>query len=332
MNAGLAVVFVSRPGPGLARAGARRPPLRDRLLRSARRRLGVLCLLMTRLSWPVCVPACRSSRHVQFPWRLMPLPPRPGRCWSRGGWMGWRPPGAGRRPHCRRHRHPARRRGAPGLPIARSRRRCLGWRAMTGPAEPPPPGHRRCRRRVAGYAPRAAGTAQLARQSSPATDAMLLGGPRRYAGSGAGPAHWRPIPPGLRIEGRARPPPKRSCCPQFAFPGWSPGRDAGRRRLGDGPGDRPAAARAAGGQDGTLGLFARPPVRAVGSVVSGGRVAVAGRAGPGAPRDWAAARPGRHMTARPCGLAAGRSGCRRRRPAAASRPPSWAGFYSAGGG
>jgi hypothetical protein len=70
MNAGLLTLLAC--GAALAWHGRRRaPPLRDRRFAAAAVGLAVLCLLTTRLSWPIWA-LLPVLQRVQFPWRLMP--------------------------------------------------------------------------------------------------------------------------------------------------------------------------------------------------------------------------------------------------------------------
>ena len=130
---------------------------------------------------------------------------------------------------------------------------------------------------------------------TPGTDAMLLEALARSRAAAPG-LRIRIDPAGLRIEGEAAAP-ADILLPEFAFPGWSlAGMPAGAA-LGTDPATGLLRLALPAGRGGPLGPARGHRCRAEG--LDGQRrraVAVAGRAGPGAP-DRAAARPGRRMTA-----------------------------------
>lgn len=219
MNGGLLTLLAC--GAALAWHGRdRAPPLRDRRFVAAAIGLAVLCLLMTRLSWPVWA-LLPVLQRVQFPWRLMPYATA---IWAvlvavrldaltaagvRGGdrivagfvllfaaaalWIPFSAVTA-RLPSLARYDWTRLQ-----LPLP-------GPRPL--PARNPPE-----------YAPRAAARAGW-RADDPATDAALRDS---LAGSRASVPELRVTAEpgeGLRVEGRlARP--AEVLLPQFAFPGWT---------------------------------------------------------------------------------------------------------------
>jgi hypothetical protein len=71
MNAGLVIVIMS--ALALAWSGSKQaPPMRDRSFAAGAILLTGLCLLMTRLSWPIWA-VLPVLQRVQFPWRIMPM-------------------------------------------------------------------------------------------------------------------------------------------------------------------------------------------------------------------------------------------------------------------
>jgi hypothetical protein len=221
MNAGLVTIAASLPL--LAWIGRRQvPPLRDRFFAAAAVLLAVLCLLMTRLSWPVWA-ALPPLQRVQFPWRLMPFA---AAVWAmlagrrldglaaaglRGGaWFAgvlvlllaaaalWIPYSAwtAERPSFARY----------------------GWTRL----QFAPPGPRPLpARSPEEYTPRAAALAGW-RADDPATDAPLLDRLARSRAAAPGVRIGRDEPRALRLRGRLDAP-AVVVLPQFAFPGWSKG-------------------------------------------------------------------------------------------------------------
>ncbi len=219
MNAGLAIMLASLPL--LAWTGRRQaPPLRDRFFAAAAVLLVALCLLMTRLSWPVWA-ALPPLQRVQFPWRLMVFAVA---VWAMlAGWRLDRLADAG---------VPGGARSAAALAVL------LGAMALWIPysaltAGRPafarydwtrlhfaPPGPRPVpARNPPEYTPRPAALAGW-RADDPATDAILLDGLARSRSAAPGLEVERGGPGVLRVQGPLDAP-AGFVLPQFAFPGWT---------------------------------------------------------------------------------------------------------------
>jgi hypothetical protein len=219
MNAGLAIILFSLPV--LAWIGHRRlPPQRDRFFLATAILLVALCLLTTRLSWPVW-SALPPLQRVQFPWRLMVFAVA---IWAM--LVGWRLDGLAA----------AGLRGGAGFTLAlavlfgamalwipysavtagRPAFARYDWTrlqfAPPGPRSPPA-------RSPPEYAPRPAALAGW-RADDPAADATLLDALTRSRSAAPGVEVDRESEGVLRIHGPLDAP-AGLVLPQLAFPGWS---------------------------------------------------------------------------------------------------------------
>jgi hypothetical protein len=219
MNAGLVVILAS--ALLLAWIGHRQvPPQQDRFFLATAALLALLCLLMTRLSWPIwaLLPALQ---RVQFPWRLMPCATA---IWAAlvalrldalaaAGVRGGGRIAAGFALLFAL--------AALWIPFSAATARLPGlvrydWTRL----QFPPPGPRPLpARNPPEYAPRAAAQAGW-RADDPATDAILHAGIARSRAAAPGLRIATDPAGGLRVEGAlARP--AEILLPQFAFPGWA---------------------------------------------------------------------------------------------------------------